>query len=53
MFKMRLDIEWINIYDNIVHIKCMGRRVFIKMGYLYWSDVLVPQGKANVEKDHW
>ncbi len=25
----------------------------IKMSYLYRSDALVPQGKANVEKDQW
>ena len=26
---------------------------FLKMSYLYRSDALVPQGKANVEKRHW
>ena len=25
---------------------------YFKMSYLYLSDALVPQGKANVEKDH-
>ena len=25
----------------------------LKMSYLYWSDALVPQGKANVGKGHW
>ena len=38
--------------NNKKHLWPKGRSNF-KMSYLYQSNALVPQGKANVEKGHW
>ncbi len=34
-------------------IPCFFQQSDFKISYLYWSDALVAQGKANVEKGDW
>ncbi len=46
-------MELTDTLTNCLRGNWLCRNHVFKMGYLYRSDALVPQGKANVEKDHW